>query len=224
VLAWALIAAAGTAWASREELLSIYAPLAWGMVFMTGLGVILIIVSLSGRKLGFLGFLGAVGMFPALLLLVWHADLLDSYANDRVGIEFAVTEAFDLPEPVDPTAQFANQYQTVMFAGHCWVESEVPLDTYAGTARITVPAPVDKDVTYPVLAATTTVVVPAGTGLRVTSDGWAQATVHFADRDLTCNYPGEEGEYVVLTNPGQPVVTLAVADDAVANTIVIEEN
>ncbi len=223
VLAWALISAAGTAWASREGLLAIYSPLAWGMVFLTGLGVILIMVSLSGRKLGFLGFLGALGMFPALLLLWWHPQLLDSYRDDKPAVDFTVTEVFDIPHAVDPTINFAEDYQTVVFTGECWDEPGFVADTTSGTARITVPGPVTEDATFPMVAATTTVTVPQGTSVRVVSDGWAQAIVHFADRDLTCNYPGEEGDYVTLTNPGDPVITLSVSDDAYANTIVIEE-
>ncbi len=222
VLAWAFIAAAGTAWASREGLLAIYAPLAWGMLFLTGLGVILILVSLSGRKLGFLGFLGAMGMFPALLLLLWHPQLLESYQDDKPVVDFTISETVT-GDTVDPTAYFADEYQTVFFSSQCWEETDFEADVSNGTARIAVAGPVTEDVSYAIVAPTTRVVIPEGASVRIVSDGWAQAVVHFAHRNLTCDFPGEEGDYVVLTNSNEPVVTLEVADDLYANTIVIEE-
>lgn len=222
-LAWALIAAAGVAWAQREDLLSIYPVLAWGMLFFTGLGVILIAVSLSGRKLGFLGFLGWVGVIPALLLLGNHDELLIRYNGDHVFNPSDITIDEIVPQ-VDPTSLFSADYQTIYFASSCWVDEDFVPDVSSSTARIALPSPLEADAEYEVLAATTTVTMQRGTGLTLTSDGWAQATLYFSDRDLVCTFPGEEGDYAILTNPGEPVATLTVHDDAFANTIVIEEN
>ena len=66
--------------------------------------------------------------------------------------------------------------------------------------------------------------MPRGTSLTLTPDGWSQATVYFTNRNLLCEFPGDTGDYILLTNSGDPVVALTVVDDSLANTIIIEEN
>jgi hypothetical protein len=222
-LAWAFLAAAVIAWGDREDLLSVYPVLAWGMLFLTGLGVILIAVSLSGRRLGFLGFLGIAGLLPALILLAGHEDILKAYERNQNPAD-AVIEVAVEPSPFDATQGFASTYDSILLGGYCYQDSQEPSGSDSSTARIAVASPFEEDAAHDILAATTTVVMPRGTSLEVNSDGFAQATVFFADRDLVCSFDGYEGTYVSLSNAGDPVLTLTVLDDQIANTIIIEEN
>jgi phage shock protein PspC (stress-responsive transcriptional regulator) len=223
-LAWAFLAAAVVAWGDREDLLSIYPVAAWGMLFLTGLGVILIAISLSGRRLGFLGFLGIAGLLPAVILLAGHEDFLAAYERNGNPAD-AVVEVVVEPSAFDATHTFAADYDSIFLGGYCFDGAD---GSWAGsngsTARIAVADPVTKDVTHEILAATTTVIIPRGTSLEVTSNGFAQAMVYFADRDVTCTFDGFEGTYVSLVNADDPLVTLKVIDDQIANTIIIEEN
>jgi hypothetical protein len=222
-LAWAFLAAAVVAWGDREDLLSIYPFLAWGMLFLTGLGVILIAVSLSGRRLGFLGFLGIAGLLPAVILLAGHEELLSAYERNQNPAD-AVVEVAVVPSPFDATQGFASDYSEILLGGYCYEDSDWTSSSTNSTARIAAADPFQESAKHDILAATTTVLMPRGTSLEVVSDGYAQATVHFADRDLVCEFDGYEGTYVSLANPGEPVLTLKVKDDQVTNTIIIEEN
>ena len=220
---WTLLSIAGTAWAGREGLLGIYPALAWGMVFMTGLGVILVAVSLSGRRQGFMGFLGVVAVLIASLLLVRHGDLNEWWDTKQyVQQQF---DEFPALTPTDMTNEFSPDYGQVQFGNStCWHEGDVRYDDSGTTDLVTVPDPLDDDVAVDVLASVTTVVMPHGTSVTLTPDGWAQATVYFVNRNLVCHFPGDTGDYFLLTNPGDPVVELTVIDDSLANTIIIEEN
>ena len=222
-LAWAFIAAAAVAWGSREEILAIYPVLAWGMLFFTGLGVILIVISLSGRRLGFLGFVGIAGLIPAAIVLIGHDELQAAYEGYPNPPD-AIIEVGVPPTPFDATAGFAADYDTIFFGGFCYTDAFWSGASTDSTARIAVADPFDKPAEHDILAATTVVTMPRGTSLRVDSDGYAQATVFFADRDLVCEFSGFEGNYVSLTNANEPILTLNVKDDQVANTIIIEES
>lgn len=222
-LAWAFLAAAVVAWGDREDLLSVYPVLAWGMLFLTGLGVILIAISLSGRRLGFLGFLGIAGLIPALILLAGHEDILRAYERNENPAD-AVVEVAVEPSPFDATQGFASTYDAIFLGGYCYQDDTPGSASDSSTARIAVADPFETDAAHDILAATTTVIMPKGTSLEVTSDGFAQATVFFADRDLMCHFDGFEGTYVSLVNADDPVLTLKVIDDHIANTIIIEEN
>lgn len=225
-LAWAFIAAAIIAWCAREGLLSIWPVFAWGMLFYTGLGVILLAVSLSGRRVGFLGFLGWFGALPAIILLAGHDGLLKAYSGEDapapVVIDLVVDEYVD--EPIeDPTELFANEYASVLLGTDCRSETAAPTPYEGSSARIAIASPVTKAVAHDILAATTTVTIPQGTNLDIVSDGDAQAEVYFADKDLVCTFWGYEGTYVSLANAGEPVVTLTVRDDTTANLIILKE-
>jgi hypothetical protein len=222
-LAWAFLAAAVVAWGDREDLLSIYPVVAWGMLFLTGLGIILIAISLSGRRLGFLGFLGIAGLLPAFILLVGNEDLLSAYERNENPAD-AVVEVAVQPSPFDATQGFASDYSEILLGGTCYADPLWSGASTDSTARISVADPFDEPARHDILAATTVVTMPRGTSLVVESDGFAQATVFFADRDLVCDFGGHEGTYVSLTNANDPVLTLAVKDDHVANTIILEEN
>lgn len=226
-LAWALISATIIAWCAREELLAIYPVLAWGMLFLTGLGAILIAVSLSGRRVGFLGFLGFLGLFPAVILMAVHDDLLSAYERSRnageaiqeIALEEHVIDRLE----IDATSLFEDDYALIYLGGDCTIAPRTERSFEGTTARITIPDPMPEALEYDIVAATTTLVVPQGTSLKVVSDGDAQATVFFEQRALECVFAGHEGTYIELTQPGEPVLTLNVIDDYTVNTIVVEE-
>ncbi|WP_084074069.1 PspC domain-containing protein [Demequina sp. NBRC 110052] len=67
-LAWLILSGVGVAIAGRNDELAVHPLVAWPVAVLVGWSVILIVVSLTGRKLGFLGFLTVLGVAPVLAL------------------------------------------------------------------------------------------------------------------------------------------------------------
>ncbi len=227
-LAWMILAAAGVTWFDRLDRLDVHPAIAWFVAFVTGLGVLAILVSLAGRKLGFLGFC-AIALTLPLLIIAGNSDQLrDSYADGR-GIDFdgdnSVTISFEptvIEAPFDPTLEFGTTYREVLFNGACYtVDTEV---VYGGTsiARFNeqgLTAATTRDITSEI----TYVTVTAGTSIVLSGETNAQATLVFADRGFQCDFWDVNDSYARLTNPDAPVLNLEVKDDQFANTIVIKE-
>ena len=197
-LAWAAIAAAAAAWMERTDNLAVHPLVAGIVLFVTGLGVILIAISLAGRKLGFLGFVGIASLIP-VLVFAGNADGLRTAYSEHGGITTSsdYTVPFDTVEPTppfDPTLKFPGLYAIVSFDGTVDITAEV---------------------TY--------VTITTGTSITLTGDNNAQATVVFADRGFTCDFGNTGQKYLDLTNPDAKKINLVVHDDQYANTIVIKE-
>lgn len=229
VLAWAAIALASAAWLAREDRLTVHPVIAGFVVFVTGLGVILALISLAGRKLGFLGVVGFVSLVPLLIFAADADGFRAAYAeNGGITTYDTYTESVPTSSPVapfDPTLKFAGLYAIVSFDGHCqeggWRDSGSN-----SVARINLTGPVSttpSDTTVDISAQLTYVTIAAGTNITLTGDNNAPATVVFADRDFTCDFGNTGQKYLELTNPGTPTVNLVVHDDQYTNTIVIKE-
>ncbi|MDN4474996.1 PspC domain-containing protein [Demequina sp. SYSU T00192] len=80
-LAWLVLSGAGTAWATWQDRLAVHPLIAWFALFVTGLGVILMLVALTGRRLGFLAFLSAVLLVPVTAMIVEADDIRDGWAD-----------------------------------------------------------------------------------------------------------------------------------------------
>ncbi len=233
-LAWATIALAMAVWLARDDRLAVHPVVAGFVLFVTGLGVILVLVSLAGRKLGFLGFVGFMALIP-LFIFAGNADgLRTAYANNG-GITNSVfyTEVFptealpteEPPAPFDPTLEFPGLYSVVSFDGYC---QKGDWEDYGSNsvARINLTGSVagtPSDTTVDISAEVTYVTIVKGTSITLTGDDNAQATVVFADRGFTCDFGNTGQKYLELTNPGAPTTNLVVHDDQYANTIIVKE-
>lgn len=199
------------------------------MIFVTGLGVILIAVSLAGRKLGFLGFVGITSILP-LLIFAGNADELRTAYAEHGGITTSdiYEEFIPTPSPIapfDPTLKFPGLYTDVYFDGYCqqgdWQDygsSSVARLDLTGSG---VGTPNDR--TVDIAAEVTYVTIARGANITLTGDFNAPATVVFADRGFTCDFQNTDQKYLELANPDLPTINLVVHDDQYTNTIVIKE-
>lgn len=242
-LSWAAIATAASAWLERTDRLAVHPFIAGIVIFVTGLGVILVLVSLAGRKLGFLGFVGIVSLIP-LLVFAGNADSLRSTYAQTGGITAHGSDAMDVvngividigPSAVptdafDPTLAFGDTYSNVYFNGSCYQgqpeqygTSSVQRLNLASEVAPSTDGAVVPDTSIDVTAEVTYLSLPSGTNVTLTGEDFADATVVFPDHNMTCNFYAESGTYMELTHGDAPTVKLAVHDDQYANTIVIKE-
>lgn len=251
-LAWLLLSLAGTAWAWREGMLGIWAPLAWGLLFITGWGVLLMLVSLSGRRQGFQGFVGTVGLLITVVLL-WQAPaIVDHYRHPRPLPEYypdyipgyipgwSPDHLPELTEPDtwvpefeaawDPTTAFTGSFETVVFNAFCSPADDQGYEAwqYDTTSRFSL-GELSQNRTIEVTTSLATVTVASGTSIIISADDWVDATVIFADRSVSCAIYSTDGgmpyERIMAVNPDAPVLTVSIGADMSAHpTIVIEEN
>ena len=228
-LAWAAIAAAAAAWMERTDNLAVHPLVAGIVLFVTGLGVILIAISLAGRKLGFLGFVGIASLIP-VLVFAGNADGLRTAYSEHGGITTSsdYTMPFNTVEPAppfDPTLKFPGLYAIVSFDGYCqqgdW--QDYGASSVARLNLASAGAEMASDTTVDITAEVTYVTITTGTSITLTGDNNAQATVVFADRGFTCDFGNTGQKYLELTNPDAKKTNLVVHDDQYANTIVIKE-
>lgn len=241
-LAWVALAAAAAVWMDRTDELAVHPLIAGYVIFVTGLGVILLAVSLAGRKLGFLGFVAISSLVPLLVIASNADEIRTAYAEDGGitrdgGISVSVNTE---PEPAfDPTLTFSGLYSNVYFNGYCYESSwDDPgatsvqrLDLSAATAgtagaatseTATTENP-ENTTTVDITAEVTYLSIARGTTVTLEGDENALATVVFADRGFICDLGPSADTYMQLTNADAPSITLVVKDDAYANTIVIQE-
>ncbi|NTV39062.1 MAG: PspC domain-containing protein [Demequinaceae bacterium] len=231
-LAWVAISAAAAAWLERADRLEVHPGVAGAVVFVTGLGVILMAVSLSGRKLGFLGFIGITSILPLLIFAGNAEELRTAYAEnggvsiDGVGTDESIPTEPATPAPAfDPTLKFPGLYATIYVDGYCqegdWQDygssSVARLNLTESSAGTPVNTSVD------ITAEVTYVTIATGSNVTITGDPNAPATVVFPGRGFTCDFQNTGQKYLELTNPGAPTINLVVHDDQYTNTIVIKE-
>lgn len=236
-LALAAISAATAAWLEREDRLAVHPLVAGLVIFFTGLGVILVLVSLAGRKLGFLGFVGIASLVP-MLVFAGNADSLRTAYADHGGItsnDFADVEFNFDPTPAastafDPTLAFDGLYSDVLFNGSCYEStwenygsSSVQRLDLATAPVATAEGSTAPETTIDITAEVTYLSVSKGANLVLTGSANAMATVVFADRGFICDFQPSDTEYMRLGNSTGPTINLVVSDDRFANTIVIKE-
>ncbi|WP_062305041.1 PspC domain-containing protein [Demequina subtropica] len=238
-LAWLILSIAGIAIADRQGDLAVQPLVAWGALFVTGVGVILMLVALSGRRLGFLAFASAVMLIPTAIFIAKADDVRDSWAEpyfpdvqvDGDGIHIGVGdpdveasssfEAEPEPTPYDALSAFDGDYATITLPAGCYAIDEAPPSD--GMSRgLLAKTGLEKAAAVDVTAAYTTVRIAAGGSLAVTADQAVPTSVYWPDRGVACDL--YSGEPLTLSNPGDPLLTLDTASstDGYA-TIVIEE-
>lgn len=238
-----LVSAAVVFGLGRTEQLAVSPVLAWGACVTVGLGAILAVVALTGRRLGFLGFMSVFAVLLSLLFASNAEAIRDGYdgradwwSGDAViygedpAPEPSTAEAYPVEDPIDMTAELASDYATIMVAGACTTPTLV--DPWEQTsqwgedsASIRL-ASVDENVTLDLTAVYTHVAVPAGTSIEVRGSG--STAIVWEGRDITCNdwtepeydewgEPTGAGTRTVLeaVNPDTPVLTLTSRDGAV---------
>ena len=221
-LAWTMLSIAAVAWTGRNYQLEVHPATAWFVVYVIGLGVILVAVSLSGRKLGFLGFLGITLAFPTLVIGATADDLRRAYQDNEslITIDFDTNE-IATADSFDPSATLAPLYSEVVLNGTCYDDAQEPVSP-ASVARLTY-GTLTEDTTVDVTAEVTYLSVVKGTNITLTGVGDAQAEIIWADRDMSCNFWNPGGTHMILATSDAPTLELEVRDDAFANTIVISE-
>lgn len=220
-LAWAFLSVAGIAIAERQDALAVHPFLAWFVTFVTGLGVILMLISLTGRKLGFLGFVGIVAAFPTLAIAANADDILRDFAGSPSLVDFTVDTAELGADEVDLTSLLDNEYSSMIVNGTCVEGDETPAYPQS-TARLSY-TEVPEDTKASITAEVTYVTIPRGANLSVVGIGDAQAHVVWPDLNVTCDFYGAGGTHLDLSNGSGPSIDLVVRDDQFANTIVITE-
>ncbi len=81
-LAWLILSGVGVWVAARNDLLAVHPWVAWPVAVLIGWGAILMVVSLLGRRLGFLGVLTVLGIVPVLLIGSLSGSLREHWADD----------------------------------------------------------------------------------------------------------------------------------------------
>ncbi|WP_296664670.1 PspC domain-containing protein [Demequina sp.] len=241
-LAWLFISAAGVAWAAWQDRLVVHPLIAWFAVFLTGLGLILVLVSLAGRRLGFLAFLSAALLIPAGVLIVQADAIRDGWGEGwfphveviRDGGEVVRVEIGDgeivigdvpttAPEPTSTpfaniAAGFDGDYDEVVMPAVCYASDEAPGADGLSRAVITYDE-VAASVTLQATAEHTTLRVPQGTSVSVSAPEDIVAQVYWPDRGLACDVSGAE---FAATADG-PVLSVEPSSDTGWSIIVIEE-
>lgn len=231
-LALVAISVAAAVWLDRNDRLAVHPLIAAFVIFVTGLGVIAILVSLAGRKLGFLGFVAISSLLPLMIIATHAEDIRTAYAENggitRDGtFSITIDDAATVPDSdaFDPTLAFTGLYSNLYFNGYCWTGD---WEDYGATSvqRIdlsTKAAVTTGDTDVPITAEVTYLSIPRGANLTLAGEMNAQAMVVFADRGFQCDMLTDGGSYLELTNPDAPTINLTVSDDMFANTIVITE-
>ncbi|WP_061960897.1 PspC domain-containing protein [Demequina flava] len=227
------VSAAGVLIVDRTTGLAVPWPLAWFAGLAIGLGLILVVVALAGRRLGFLGFMSVLVLIAGVVLSANSSDLTTAYDQARVdlGLETVDTEPSPGPNlPVDITVAeaFGDDYASAYVEGQCkaypdgWVPSDD--DGVGFTNRIpnavTRVDEVTENTFVSLRAEVTDVTVPADTSLSVS--GVNGQVVDWPERQVYCEVWSDrnDGPVIELTNPDSPVLTLNAYD---GGTIYINE-
>ena len=240
-LAWGAIAAAAAVWMDRTDRLAVHPFVAGFVIFVTGLGLVLLAISLSGRKLGFLGFIGITSLIP-ILIFAGNADSLRTAYAENGGITTNGVDIVDVidgievgpsmaPESVfDPTLAFDGRYSNVYFNGPCYQEvpqefgsSSVQRLNLADAAVGSIDGTAAPDTSIDITAEVTYLSIPRSANLVLKGESNAQATVVFADEGFMCVFETNDKPYMELSNPDATTINLVVHDDQFANTIVVKE-
>ncbi len=220
-LAWIVLSGALAGLLDRRDELAVHPAAAWFVVMVTGLGVLLMAVSLAGRKLGFLGFMAIVLALPLPLMAAGADELRDTYANDGSLLRINLDGVAQQVDSYDATTDFVDQYTEISINGDCRNQENVPTNP-TSTTRLSFES-LEADASVDVVSQVTYVTIPEGVDFSVVGQGDAQAHVIWPHRGITCDFWDAGGEHLSLKNNVGPALTLVVYDDSYANTIVITE-
>jgi len=233
-LAWIPMSIAITLYLVTTEQMAVFPVVAAGVIYVAGLGLILVITALRGRKLGFLGFVSVVALIPVGLAIGMAPQLREHYAdgdwrmwwnNSYNDITVGEPAPIYTPPPAfDPSSAFLD-YETAAISGACYETKDLTTPDTDGNVRLS-SLPADQTIT--VTSTNTRLVIPEGTNLRVvivdhtTNDenGWATgASIFWPDRDVNCDTNYGATDAVVLTNADKPTLTVRLDDIQAAGSM-----
>jgi len=243
-LAMIPLAAAATLYLHTTDQLAVFPVIAAGVIWVAGLGLILIINALRGRKAGFLGFVSFVALLPLGLTIAYADEIRDTYEtgshrwwtwDDNINWEIGnqdgepsyVAEPIYTPEPAfDPRDTFSD-YEAVAIQGNCFPDSEAYAPAFNGTVSLS-SVPANQAIT--VTSSDTLLSIPQGTSLNIVSTGSMEmptsVSVIWNGRDVRCDLNDGTGS-VSLTSADEPVLTVKLDDSTYQNGFMnlwIEEN
>lgn len=225
----AVLAVAAVFAIDRADRLVIDPVLAWGVGLTIGLGVIVVAVAVSGRRLGFLGFLSVCAVLVSLPLVA-NADELHDYYRDNHDwwdtsgpvVESSASAEATAPDfgPVSIAEAFGDSYSSVYLSGSCYEEATGE-DAWGEADSLLQLDSLDADREVTLRGWTTDVSIPSGISLAI--DGVTAATVEFVDRGVWCDVWSDgsvDDPAVEFINVDTPVLTLHATD---GSTIIIHE-
>ncbi|WP_062076863.1 PspC domain-containing protein [Demequina globuliformis] len=240
LLGVALLSGAGVIIAERVGDLTVAWPLAWFAGFAVGLGLILVVVALSGRRLGFLGFVSVLVAIAGVAFSANSDDLRAAYDDasasfgwtyqEDSGYGIEPTPGVDEPDQISVAEAFGDDYSTMYIEGACYDTSRFTSDEewsmWFGYDLDPTPNAVnrydavDDDTSATLRAEVTDVTMPAGTSLHVT--GVSGQFIVWPDREVYCEIWSDvsDGPVVELVNPDTPVLTLSAYE---GGTIIVNE-
>ncbi|WP_062069836.1 PspC domain-containing protein [Demequina sediminicola] len=240
-----VVSAAIVLWLDRNGELGVAPLVAWGAAITIGLGAVLVVVALSGRRLGFLGFVSVCAVLLAGLFTVNADSVRDHYSSDWYGwailgdgsvhVEYGSSdesststsisaEPFDPAESTDATVDaFTDDYSRVVLPEYC-MAGDAGHGTGEPSSALAV-TDLTADETIGVGPGLTRITVAAGTNLVI--EGTGTGMVIWEDRDVSCELWEHDGvdnwlgdTWISLVNPGEPTLTINSSN---GGTIYIEE-
>ena len=232
-LAWLPLSFAIAYGLEYQGRLSVYPWVAAGATFAAGLGIMVAIVALTGRRLGFLGFVATLTLIPVSFGILQADQIRSTYEH---GISWSWGHPTSDPVPsmagepvptfiadaVDPSDAFAADYAFIQLGASCF-QQDTQVDPSAAVIRL---SSVTADASIDITAPNTRVVIPNGTSLAIVrgdSGGEGTFSLQWIARDIACEVLPTTNTYVTLTNPDTPKVTLRMTNDGSFGTIQIEE-
>ncbi|WP_062131724.1 PspC domain-containing protein [Demequina aestuarii] len=215
----------------RMDRLAVHPVLAWGAIVTVGLGAVLIAVALSGRRLGFLGFLSVLAVVAGVPLAANADDLRAQYDEswDWWDVEVTVDEgsgpesepivsATPAGPPFDATTAFEDDYSVIRVVPGCSSISATggPSEPYdLGEVQTSIRYDeLMQDETLELGEGVTRLTIPEGTSIEL--HGTLGLTTLWPQRDLYCDFwtDGAETWLGVLSNPGDPLLTVTSEEGA----------
>lgn len=226
-LALAFLVAAGVLYADRTGQLAVGNTITWFTAYTIGLGVIVMLVGLAGRKMGFLGFVATVLAASLAITVAASDDLRDTFRNDRTWFAVEVGDDGDVDEfvvfgeeIVINVADRFPSYESVEHFGLCV------------TSDHTAPAGQDRTITLTDALAGDTIsvdddrvtLVTDGRGFAINGEHSGDVVVVFEAQGLECTTFNQDGLIFSAAADDEPVTTVTIQDNGAGQqTVYVKE-
>jgi len=222
-LALAFLVGAGVLYADRTGELAVGTTITWFTAYTIGLGVIVMLVGLAGRKMGFLGFVATVLAASLALTVAANDDLRETFRQDRTWFAVEVNDAGDVDEFVvfgeEVVLNVADRfpaYESVEHHGICAsTDHEAPREPDRtvtltdGNAGTTINADDDR-----------ITLVTDGRGFLVVGEHSGDVVVEFEDQGIACTTFNQDGLIFSAIADEQPATTLNIQDNGAGQQMV----
>ena len=224
-LAWVFLSIAAIRLAVREDMLAINGGVAWMVLFTIGLGVLVMLVGLAGRRMGFLGFVATSMAAIMLIGLAADGNLRDTFDRNHAFLDFRMDADGDLEVItvfgeeilVDPASRF-GEYDDVTVNGLCRNLSPEDVTTTPSDATVTIEDPglvdrMDVDGDHITL-------ISGDFGYEFRGSALDDLTVEYPDRGVVCTSFGDDGVFMRLAVDGENPTTIHVRDNGLAPQLI----